>query len=181
RGGKPNRTLASTEIQFVLLVNRQGKDRLTKWYSPNAQKERSKDESLVRLIGKSRRFTPPPLPNRHRLFRLASNQSSKSDPCNLTSAVNDQPQVKHCQVASPKEEENGDNPGLVDCPVCGKRVQSQDYTDNAHLARSDDVAHRLVAPTDGFVWFPFQDVSLEDVEVNDSIYLIVVLVYLSPV
>ncbi|KAL8139730.1 hypothetical protein V2J09_005751 [Rumex salicifolius] len=86
-------------------------------------------ESLVRLIGKRRRF----LPNRHRLLRLASNQSSKSNPCDLTSAVNDEPQAKHCQVVSPKEEENGDNPGLVDCPVCGKRVQSQDYTINAHL------------------------------------------------
>lgn len=30
------------QIQFVVLINRQGKVRLTKWYSPYAQKERTK-------------------------------------------------------------------------------------------------------------------------------------------
>ncbi|KAL0758819.1 hypothetical protein Bca101_074969 [Brassica carinata] len=35
-------TLMDHEIHFVLLVSRQGKVRLTKWYSPYTQKERSK-------------------------------------------------------------------------------------------------------------------------------------------
>ncbi|CAN0899251.1 AP-1 complex subunit sigma-2 [Linum grandiflorum] len=35
-------------IHFVLLISRQGKVRLTKWYSPYSQKERSKD-SMVEM------------------------------------------------------------------------------------------------------------------------------------
>ncbi|XP_027941347.1 AP-1 complex subunit sigma-1-like [Vigna unguiculata] len=34
--------LPSNDIHFVLLISRQGKVRLTKWYSPYSQKERSK-------------------------------------------------------------------------------------------------------------------------------------------
>jgi len=30
------------QIHFVILINRQGKVRLTKWYSPYTQKERTK-------------------------------------------------------------------------------------------------------------------------------------------
>jgi hypothetical protein len=33
---------ASSQINFVLLISRQGKVRLTKWYSPYTQKERTK-------------------------------------------------------------------------------------------------------------------------------------------
>jgi hypothetical protein len=35
------------QIQFVLLFSRQGKVRLTKWYSPYTQKERSKVMSII--------------------------------------------------------------------------------------------------------------------------------------
>jgi sensor domain CHASE-containing protein len=35
------------QIQFVLLISRQGKVRLTKWYSPYTQKERSKVMSII--------------------------------------------------------------------------------------------------------------------------------------
>ncbi|RDX76094.1 AP-1 complex subunit sigma-2, partial [Mucuna pruriens] len=37
-GGRESREM----IQFVLLISRQGKVRLTKWYSPYSQKERNK-------------------------------------------------------------------------------------------------------------------------------------------
>uniref|UniRef100_A0A453LZL8 AP complex mu/sigma subunit domain-containing protein n=1 Tax=Aegilops tauschii subsp. strangulata TaxID=200361 RepID=A0A453LZL8_AEGTS len=46
RGRRPSLAM----INFVLLISRQGKVRLTKWYSPYTQKERTK-RSSVSLVG----------------------------------------------------------------------------------------------------------------------------------
>ncbi|KVH89840.1 Adaptor protein complex, sigma subunit [Cynara cardunculus var. scolymus] len=37
-------------IHFVLLISRQGKVRLTKWYSPYSQKERSKEDNELEIL-----------------------------------------------------------------------------------------------------------------------------------
>ncbi len=43
RGGRPGRTFGCrVQIHFVLLVSRQGKCRLTKWYSPYPSKDKKK-------------------------------------------------------------------------------------------------------------------------------------------
>jgi hypothetical protein len=43
----------SSQINFVLLISRQGKVRLTKWYSPYTQKERTKVSILYCFLSHS--------------------------------------------------------------------------------------------------------------------------------
>lgn len=47
---KPLVCVCFSQIHFVLLVSRQGKVRLTKWYSPYTQKERSKVSESTELL-----------------------------------------------------------------------------------------------------------------------------------
>ncbi|CAI9268649.1 unnamed protein product [Lactuca saligna] len=78
-------------------------------------------ESLIRLIGKRRRF----LPNR---------QSLLSDPIQLSSSL-----VKVENGAEDLSEERNDNlagtsgSDKVTCPVCGNKVRGEEYMINSHL------------------------------------------------
>ncbi|XP_023748691.1 fanconi-associated nuclease 1 homolog isoform X1 [Lactuca sativa] len=78
-------------------------------------------ESLIRLIGKRRRF----LPNR---------QSLLSDPIQLSSSL-----VKVENEAEDLSEERNDNlagtsgSDKVTCPVCGNKVRGEEYMINSHL------------------------------------------------
>ncbi|KAJ0735623.1 putative phosphodiesterase I [Helianthus annuus] len=71
-------------------------------------------ESLIRLIGKRRRF----LPNR---------QSIQSDP--IQSVVKDENETEK----SLEERSSGSDSDMVTCPVCGNKVRGEEYMINSHL------------------------------------------------
>ncbi|KAI3676895.1 hypothetical protein L1987_86509 [Smallanthus sonchifolius] len=78
-------------------------------------------ESLIRLIGKRRRFLP-------------NHQSIPSDPIQISSSL-----VKDENGAEESLEERSDNltgssgSDKVTCPVCGNKVRGEDYMINSHL------------------------------------------------
>ncbi|MFS7989063.1 hypothetical protein Hanom_Chr11g01042331 [Helianthus anomalus] len=71
-------------------------------------------ESLIRLIGKRRRF----LPNR---------QSILSDP--IQSVAKDENETEK----SLEERSSGSDSDMVTCPVCGNKVRGEEYMINSHL------------------------------------------------
>lgn len=54
RRGSALRSTASSMIHFVLLISRQGKVRLTKWYSPYSSKEKARTVREVSAVVLSR-------------------------------------------------------------------------------------------------------------------------------
>lgn len=89
-------------------------------------------ESLIRLIGKRRRF----LPNR---FSLMSLSTYDQEPFNLSRDINNGTVAISKEVPSMQQSELDTNgvpetpPVWVTCPVCNNRVRGEDNMINAHL------------------------------------------------
>ncbi|CAN0898638.1 Fanconi-associated nuclease 1 homolog [Linum grandiflorum] len=86
-------------------------------------------ESLIRLVGKRRRF----LPNRHSLL-----STSLQDPClgdNGESSSVDRDKVENLNAGEDDTSSSARNSiaEWVSCPVCGSKVRGEDYMINSHL------------------------------------------------
>ncbi|CAL1366613.1 unnamed protein product [Linum trigynum] len=87
-------------------------------------------ESLIRLVGKRRRF----LPNRHSLLlSAAAIQDSRLDDDGDRSPVGGMEEMKAGEVEQRSGETSVAETEWVSCPVCGTKVCGGDYMMNSHL------------------------------------------------